>query len=327
MAGGGGAVAPARQDARHHADRVRRDRHDRRRRSDDSADPRVPQTAADRRAGVHARHRGDFQARHLVRELGRRAITTSIPSAETASRPGCASSTISGCAVSSSACNRNWASTASSCRPPRPASSPRRADRTSTSRITSTPGSTRNSCDDSAEGFGIKRVEGKIKEVKQNATSGFIESLVLHSGQVIEGDLFIDCTGFRGLLIEQTLQDGIRGLVALAAVRQRRGRANRARPAPAPPYTRAIAHDAGWRWCIPLQHRVGNGLVFSSRFLSDDAAKEELRRTPSTASRSRCRACSNFRPAGAARCGTRTAWRWDCRAASSSRSNRPAFTS
>jgi tryptophan 7-halogenase len=126
-----------------------------------------------------------------------------------------------------------------------------------------------------SEGFGIKRVEGKIKEVKQNATSGFIESLVLHSGQVIEGDLFIDCTGFRGLIIEQTLKSGYEDWShwlpcdSAAAVQTELTGA-------APPYTRAIAHDSGWRWCIPLQHRVGNGLVFSSRFLSDDAAKEDL---------------------------------------------------
>jgi tryptophan 7-halogenase len=126
-----------------------------------------------------------------------------------------------------------------------------------------------------AEGFGIKRVEGKIKEVKQNPTSGFIESLVLHSGVVIEGDLFIDCTGFRGLLIEQTLKTGYEDWShwlpcdSAAAVQTEL-------VGPAPPFTRAIAHDAGWRWCIPLQHRVGNGLVFSSRFLADDAAKEEL---------------------------------------------------
>ncbi|HEV7605779.1 MAG TPA: tryptophan halogenase family protein [Steroidobacteraceae bacterium] len=126
-----------------------------------------------------------------------------------------------------------------------------------------------------SEGFGIKRVEGKIKEVKQNSTSGFIESLVLHSGQIVEGDLFIDCTGFRGLLIEQTLKTGYEDWShwlpcdSAAAVQTELS-------GPAPPLTRAIAHDAGWRWCIPLQHRVGNGLVFSSQFLADDAAKEEL---------------------------------------------------
>ena len=126
-----------------------------------------------------------------------------------------------------------------------------------------------------AEGFGIKRVEGKIREVRQNSESGFVESLELHSGQLIEGDLFIDCTGFRGLLIEQTLKTGYEDWSqwlpcdSAAAVQTEL-------TAPPPPLTRAIAHDAGWRWCIPLQHRVGNGLVFSSSFQSDEAAKEEL---------------------------------------------------
>ena len=126
-----------------------------------------------------------------------------------------------------------------------------------------------------AEGFGIKRVEGKIKGVRQNATTGFIESLELNSGAVIEGDLFIDCTGFRGLIIEQTLKTGYEDWShwlpcdSAAAVQTELTGA-------APPYTRSIAHDSGWRWCIPLQHRVGNGLVFSSQFLADDAAKEEL---------------------------------------------------
>ncbi|HVQ12186.1 MAG TPA: tryptophan halogenase family protein [Vicinamibacterales bacterium] len=126
-----------------------------------------------------------------------------------------------------------------------------------------------------AERFGIKRVEGKIREVRQHGETGFIESLVLHSGEVIEGDFFIDCTGFRGLLIEQTLKSGYEDWSqwlpcdSAAAVQTEL-------TAAAPPYTRSIAHDAGWRWCIPLQHRVGNGLVFASRFLQDDAAKEEL---------------------------------------------------
>jgi tryptophan 7-halogenase len=126
-----------------------------------------------------------------------------------------------------------------------------------------------------AEARGMKRVEGKIKEVRQNAESGFVEALVLHSGAVIEGDLFIDCTGFRGLLIEQTLKTGYedwsRWLPCDSAVAMQT-----ALVAPAPPYTRSVAHDAGWRWCIPLQHRVGNGLVFSSKHIPDDAAKAQL---------------------------------------------------
>jgi tryptophan 7-halogenase len=127
-----------------------------------------------------------------------------------------------------------------------------------------------------AEGHGIRRVEGKIKEVRQ-LPNGFIESLVLHSGETVAGDFFIDCTGFRGLLIEQTLKTGYEDWShwlpcdSAAAVQTEL-------TGPAPPYTRSIAHDSGWRWCIPLQHRVGNGLVFSSRHLGDDAAKEELLR-------------------------------------------------
>ncbi len=126
-----------------------------------------------------------------------------------------------------------------------------------------------------SERHGIRRIEGKIKEVKQHPESGFVQALVLQSGEAVAGDLFIDCTGFRGLLIEQTLKSGYDDWSnwlpcdSAAAVQTEL-------TAPAPPLTRSIAHDAGWRWCIPLQHRVGNGLVFSSRHLSDDAAKQEL---------------------------------------------------
>jgi tryptophan halogenase len=126
-----------------------------------------------------------------------------------------------------------------------------------------------------SENFGVKRIEGKIKEVKQNPESGFIEALTLESGQVIEGDFFIDCTGFRGLLIEQTLKTGYEDWNqwlhcdrAVAVQTESVG--------PAVPYTRVVAHKSGWRWRIPLQHRVGNGLVFSSRFESDQEATDEL---------------------------------------------------
>ncbi len=126
-----------------------------------------------------------------------------------------------------------------------------------------------------SERYGAKRVEGKIKEVRQNSESGFVEALVLESGEVIEGDLFIDCTGFRGLLIEQTLRTGYEDWnqwllcdTAVAVQTESVG--------PAVPYTRAIAHEAGWRWRIPLQHRVGNGLVYSSRFMSDQQATDKI---------------------------------------------------
>jgi tryptophan halogenase len=126
-----------------------------------------------------------------------------------------------------------------------------------------------------SEPLGVRRIEGKIAEVHQAPESGFIEALVLESGEVIEGDLFIDCTGFRGLLIEQTLQTGYEDWThwlstdsAIAVQTEATG--------PAPPYTKAIAHRAGWRWQIPLQHRVGNGLVFASEHLSDDEAHKML---------------------------------------------------
>ncbi len=126
-----------------------------------------------------------------------------------------------------------------------------------------------------SEALGVKRIEGKIGQVQQNAETGFIEALVMENGDRVEGDLFIDCTGFRGLLIEQTLKAGYEDWSqwlptdsALAVQTQSTG--------PAVPYTRAIAHEAGWRWKIPLQHRVGNGLVYCSEHMSDDKARETL---------------------------------------------------
>jgi tryptophan halogenase len=126
-----------------------------------------------------------------------------------------------------------------------------------------------------AEAAGVTRIEGRIADVRQAGGSGFIEALTLKSGQQVEGDLFIDCTGFRGLLIEETLKTGYEDWThwlstdsAVAVQTEAAG--------PARPYTRAIAHRAGWQWQIPLQHRVGNGLVFASEFMSDDEAHAML---------------------------------------------------
>ncbi|MBC7988990.1 MAG: tryptophan 7-halogenase [Luteimonas sp.] len=128
-----------------------------------------------------------------------------------------------------------------------------------------------------SEDYGLKRIEGKIHEVRQHPESGFVEALVLEDGKLVEGDLFIDCTGFRGLLIEQTLKTGYEDwnhwLPSDRAVAMQTESAG-----PPVPYTRAIAHEAGWRWHIPLQHRVGCGLVFSSRHMSDDEARAKLLR-------------------------------------------------
>ncbi len=126
-----------------------------------------------------------------------------------------------------------------------------------------------------SEACGVKRIEGKIQQVTVQPHSGDVASVVLEDGHVIEGDLFIDCSGFRGLLIEQTLHTGYEDWShwlpcdrAVAVQTEAVG--------PPVPYTRAIAHEAGWRWHIPLQHRVGNGLVFSSKHLSDDQAHAKL---------------------------------------------------
>jgi len=122
-----------------------------------------------------------------------------------------------------------------------------------------------------AEADGVKRVEGKIASVRQRAADGFVEALVMESGQAVEGDLFIDCTGFRGLLIEQTLKAGYEDWSHWLPTNSALAVQTRSTE-PARPYTRAIAHRAGWRWKIPLQHRVGNGLVYCNEYMSDDEA-------------------------------------------------------
>ena len=125
-----------------------------------------------------------------------------------------------------------------------------------------------------AEQHGLKRIEGKIDQVLQH-DDGAIKALQLQDGQLIEGDLFLDCTGFRGLLIEQALHTGYddwsHWLPCDSAV------AVQTKTVSAPvAYTRSIAHDSGWQWRIPLQSRVGNGMVFCSKYWSDDVAKQKL---------------------------------------------------
>jgi tryptophan 7-halogenase len=126
-----------------------------------------------------------------------------------------------------------------------------------------------------SEPKGVRRVEGKIRSVEQDPQSGHIRALVLESGESVSGDLFIDCSGFRALLIAQTLGVGyedyspwLRTDRALAV--------QTPSAAQIPPYTRAIARQAGWQWRIPLQHRVGNGLVFSSAYQGEDEARSTL---------------------------------------------------
>lgn len=126
-----------------------------------------------------------------------------------------------------------------------------------------------------SEQRGVTRVEGTIEKVQLNANTGDIESLRLKSGEVIQGDLFVDCTGFRGLLIEQALHTGYEDWSHYFFCDRAIAVQSEA-DTELPPYTRSIAHPFGWQWRIPLQHRVGNGLVYSSKYLSDDAARQLL---------------------------------------------------
>ena len=128
---------------------------------------------------------------------------------------------------------------------------------------------------DLSERRGVKRTEGKIVGVNQRAEDGFIESVTMESGERIEGELFIDCSGFRGLLIEESLKTGyVDWTHWLPCDRAMAVPCESADPLT--PYTRATARAAGWQWRIPLQHRTGNGYVYSSQYLSDDEAATTL---------------------------------------------------
>ena len=128
-----------------------------------------------------------------------------------------------------------------------------------------------------AERSGARRVEGKVVDVELDPENGFVRSILTQRGERIEADLFIDCSGFRGILIEQTLNAGYYDWRQWLPC-------DRAIAVPCPsrgeltPFTRATAMEAGWRWRIPLQHRVGNGHVYCSSLLSDDEAADQLLR-------------------------------------------------
>ncbi|HEY2679424.1 MAG TPA: tryptophan halogenase family protein [Steroidobacteraceae bacterium] len=126
-----------------------------------------------------------------------------------------------------------------------------------------------------AQARGVTRIERKIVNVELRPEDGFIRALVLDDGQRIEADLYIDCSGFRGLLIEQALKTGYEDWThwlpcdrAVAVPCESAGALT--------PFTRSTAREAGWQWRIPLQHRVGNGYVYCSRFISDDEATGKL---------------------------------------------------
>ena len=126
-----------------------------------------------------------------------------------------------------------------------------------------------------AQQRGVTRLEGIVGEVEQDSETGFISTLRLQDGREIGGDLFVDCTGFRGVLIEGALNTGyedwshylpVDRAVAVPCVRQ----------GPPEPFTRATAREAGWQWRIPLQHRTGNGYVYSSQYTDQDSAQAAL---------------------------------------------------
>lgn len=128
-----------------------------------------------------------------------------------------------------------------------------------------------------AEGRGIVRREGRVADVTLDHESGHVTSVTMDDGQAIEGQFFVDCSGFRGLLIEQALETGYEDwsnflpcnrAVALPCNRDDGG--------PPPPFTKATAHSAGWQWQVPLQHRNGNGHVYCSEFMEDDEAHDIL---------------------------------------------------
>jgi len=126
-----------------------------------------------------------------------------------------------------------------------------------------------------AEARGVQRTDGKIVDVRLRGDDGWIESVKLEDGSSVTGDLFIDCSGFRGLLIEQALKTGYDEWTRWLPC-DRAAAVPCENTYPLPPYTRATAREAGWQWRIPLQHRTGNGYVYSSQFISDDEAGSRL---------------------------------------------------
>ena len=126
-----------------------------------------------------------------------------------------------------------------------------------------------------AEARGVTRTEGKVKDIVLDAETGDVESLHLESGEIVRGDFFIDCSGFRSIILGEKLgaewEDWTKWLPcdrAFAVPSDRNGELT--------PYTRSTAREAGWQWRIPLQHRTGNGYVFSSSFIDEDKAAHSL---------------------------------------------------
>jgi len=126
-----------------------------------------------------------------------------------------------------------------------------------------------------AEAKGVRRIEGKIVDVAQDGENGHVKSITLADGRTIEGELFVDCSGFRGLLIEGALGTGYEEWTRWLPC-DRAAAVPCALSGPPDPFTRSTARQAGWQWRIPLQHRMGNGLVYSSGHLERDEAEALL---------------------------------------------------
>jgi len=126
-----------------------------------------------------------------------------------------------------------------------------------------------------AEARGVHRIEGRIVDTHLRAEDGHIEEVTLTDGRSIAGDLFVDCSGFRSLLIGGALKTPFVDWSAYLPC-DRALAVPSPTLSPLPPFTRATADTAGWRWRIPLQHRTGNGYVYSSRYIDDDAARKRL---------------------------------------------------
>ena len=162
--------------------------------------------------------------------------------------------------------------------------------------ITSTPACTRSTCGATPRRAASGASKAKSSMCSLRADDGFIESVTLKSGARIAGELFIDCSGFRGLLIEQALKTGYEDWThwlpcdrAVAVPSEKTG--------PATPYTRSTARTAGWQWRIPLQHRTGNGYVYSSAHLERRRGRRHLaRQSRRPRARRSARAAIHHRP-------------------------------